>query len=1058
MNGGPIAKYLALASLTLVALPLVGAIDSDPRMMLFANIDSYAPVHSLFVAFSFAICALIFGAGWYTAVGEGAGTMAFLSAAYLAVGLLELGHLLSFGGMPKFVTPSGGDKALAFWLAARYAGALALLGVALAPRHIRLFSMPRRYLFMAIGLAYVAAVYAITLLRPEWLPSMYIEGRGLTPFKVWAEYGVVAMHAATALLLAAQYSRRVPFPVAPLAAAAVILCASEIAFTLYRVGYDDFNVAGHVFKLIAFALIYRAVFVRAVTEPYRRLSTSAATLRQSQAHMALAQRIGHVGSIETNMVTGRSEWSAELYEILGLDPTTTAPSFEAHLALTHPDDRAKLVSLRDRNHRGEVTEPSEIRIIRPDGQMRTLLRRSKLIDADGGRSLIITFQDISDRKRVYEALRESEQLLREAARAAKIGIYVHDHATDTIYWSREQRELYAVGPDEPITLDLIATMLHPEDRERVSAAIRHAHDPASDGRFDIDYRIMARDGVLRWVLTRGSTAFEGQGTERRPRRSIGAVLDITGSKETEARLRRSESHLALAQAVARIGSAEIDLASQSHRWSDEYFRILGLDLATPPSGELFRRIVVPEDIGKIRPVAELAAEEGPIEPIIFRIRRPDGEIRWLQRYGAKIADDAGTVIALVFTLLDITELKRAEERHIQLERQLAQAQKMEAVGQLTGGVAHDFNNLLAVIQGRLRLMRDDLVDRPALREWAEICIRAAERGASLTRSLLAFSRMQTLKPASIELNAIVADMTELVRRTLGERIDVRLSMAPDLWPCLADPGQVQTALLNLAVNARDAMPDGGKLTVETRNARIDPDYAAHIGEIRAGDYVLLSVSDTGIGMSPETAARVFEPFFTTKETGRGSGLGLSMVYGFARQSGGHVGIYSELGRGTTVNLYLPRALTPAVETAPAAAPQLQRGTETVLVVDDHDEMRDLTQVQLERLGYRVVAARDPDQGLRALRDDPNVVLLITDIVLGGLSGPAFARRAQDVRPDVAVVFMTGYGQQAVADQGEVADAEAVLQKPFSLEELAQAVRTALDRRRMSAPDRSPVTP
>jgi PAS domain S-box-containing protein len=396
---------------------------------------------------------------------------------------------------------------------------------------------------------------------------------------------------------------------------------------------------------------------------------------------------------------------------------------------------------------------------------------------------------------------------------------------------------------------------------------------------------------------------------------------------------------------------------------------------------------------------------------------------------------------------NITERKRAIEERSALERQLQQSLKMEAVGQLTGGVAHDFNNLLAVLLGRLQLIETELQDNSVVRDWVRACIKTVDRGATLTRSLLAFSRRQPLLPVELDLNAAVRDMTEIMKRTLGEGIEIQLVQIPGLWHCEADPGQLQNALLNLALNARDAMPDGGKLIVESNNARLDADYATSYPEVKPGDYVMLAVSDTGTGMSREVLDHVFEPFFTTKETGKGSGLGLSMVYGFVNQSGGHINIYSEIGRGTTVRIYLPRKLDPtgAVVTELEAERVLTPGHETVLLVEDNVDLRGVTRLQLQRLGYTVIVAGDAAGGLALLQAHNETSLLLTDIVLpGGVDGFLLAEQAKAMQPAINVMFMTGYTEHRALEGLGIAQARRILHKPFHSEELAAMIRSVLD--------------
>jgi PAS domain S-box-containing protein len=385
---------------------------------------------------------------------------------------------------------------------------------------------------------------------------------------------------------------------------------------------------------------------------------------------------------------------------------------------------------------------------------------------------------------------------------------------------------------------------------------------------------------------------------------------------------------------------------------------------------------------------------------------------------------------------DITERKR-------LEDQLRHAQKMEAIGSLAGGVAHDFNNLLAVILGNAELLQERLGEDD---RSTQALIRASTRGAELTQRLLAFSRRQPLQPKVVDLGGFVDGMTGMLSRTLGETIEVKTVSAPDLWPTVADPGQVENALLNLAINARHAMPRGGKLIIESANVAFDDDYAAAQEEVRPGDYVMLAVSDTGHGIAPAVLPHVFEPFFTTKDVGEGSGLGLSMVYGFAKQSAGHVTIFSEPDRGTTVKLYLPRAGAAAGprESRPAAAVPRCRG-ETVLVVEDDPDVRKLAVAYLRTLGYEVIEAADAEAALAALTNAPRLQLLLSDVVLpGGMNGPDLAAEVQSRRPETKVLYMSGYPEHTIAGHSPLDDGAELINKPFRQRDLAIKLRAVLD--------------
>lgn len=400
----------------------------------------------------------------------------------------------------------------------------------------------------------------------------------------------------------------------------------------------------------------------------------------------------------------------------------------------------------------------------------------------------------------------------------------------------------------------------------------------------------------------------------------------------------------------------------------------------------------------------------------------------------------------VLTLSDMT--KRA-----QAEAVLRESQKMQAIGQLTGGIAHDFNNVLTVIVGNLEFVRSRLRGDEMLSGRVERAAWAAQRGATLTGQLLAFARRQPLEPRPINLAAVLPEMVALLRRTLGEHIDVRVVEGAGLWVALADPGQLESAVLNLALNARDAMTQGGRLTIELANKVLDTDYANAHAEVTPGDYVMLAVSDTGHGMTAEVAARVFEPFFTTKPTGQGTGLGLAMVYGFVKQSGGHIKIYSEPGEGTTIRLYLPRALRAAQALARPSTPlDLPRGDATVLVVEDEAPVREITVLMLRDLGYRVLEAEDGDAAFDVFaKHVQEIDLLLTDVVLRGrLRGVDVAQHVSAARPEIGVLFMTGYTENAIVHQGRLDDGVHLLGKPFKREQLARKVADVLAARPTAA--------
>jgi PAS domain S-box-containing protein len=445
-----------------------------------------------------------------------------------------------------------------------------------------------------------------------------------------------------------------------------------------------------------------------------------------------------------------------------------------------------------------------------------------------------------------------------------------------------------------------------------------------------------------------------------------------------------------------------------------------------------------------------AEREGRWETEGWRVRK-DGSQFWAHVVIDCIRAEDGEVVGYAKITRDVTERRETQRALDEAREALFQSQKIEALGQLTGGVAHDFNNLLTVIIGGLDTLKRSEPHEVVRRNRAlDMSLHAAERAASLTSRLLAFSRRQPLQPTPTDLNILVRDMTELLHRTLGEAVELEGVLAPRLWQVEVDQNQLESAILNLAVNARDAMPVGGKLTIETGNTFLDESYSAKDAEVLPGQYAVVAVSDTGLGMPKEIMARVFEPFYTTKEVGRGTGLGLSMVYGFVKQSGGHVTIYSEVGQGTTVKLYLPRyigegaAPTKVEKLAPAGS-----NGEVVLVVEDNDDVRAYSVMSLTELGYRVLEARHAEAALSVLETDQHIDLLFSDIVLPGMSGRALVDRALELRPELKVLFTTGYSRNAIVHQGRLDAGVQLISKPFTFEQLGARVRDTLDLRKLS---------
>ncbi len=422
----------------------------------------------------------------------------------------------------------------------------------------------------------------------------------------------------------------------------------------------------------------------------------------------------------------------------------------------------------------------------------------------------------------------------------------------------------------------------------------------------------------------------------------------------------------------------------------------------------------------------------------YRFRHQDGKYRWLRDEKRLLRDAAGKPVEVVGSWADITERKL-------LEDQFRQAQKMEAVGRLAGGVAHDFNNLLTVITGYSELVLGQLRAADPLHGFVEQIRQAGDRAAGLTRQLLAFSRKQVLMPATLDLNFLMKEMEKMLHRLIGEDIDLLVNPHVPLWPIKADPGQVEQVLMNLVVNARDAMPQGGKLTIETGNVVLDASYVGRHPEVQPGEYVLLAVSDTGCGMDAATQARIFEPFFTTKGD-KGTGLGLATVYGIVKQSGGSIDVYSELGVGTAFKIYLPHDREQRAESK--SSPGLKattRGTETVLLAEDEPGVRSLAKFVLESNGYMVLEAKNGGEALLLCEQyEGPIHMLVTDVVMPQLSGPKLAERLLALRPKMKVLYLSGYTDDAIVHHGVLNSGTPFLQKPFTPASLALKVREVLD--------------
>jgi PAS domain S-box-containing protein len=653
-----------------------------------------------------------------------------------------------------------------------------------------------------------------------------------------------------------------------------------------------------------------------------------------------------------------------------------------------------------------------------------------------GREITRQVQAEAELRAAKERAEQAETLLQDAVNSISEGFVIYDSDDRFVMCNEAYRRLYADSADLMVPgtsyRSIVRQWLARTGRadipvEQWLARRLRQHREATGA---IEQQM--DDG--RWILLTDRPMSNGG--------IAGLRIDITALKSAQAALRESEQRLDKAQEIAGIGSWEVDVPTGAAIWSRELYRLRGIAEGEQQTLNGLERTIHAEDWPRALAWLERLKQGSPQEAIEYRIHRPDGQVRIVSVEGQPVTDAAGVVTKLTGTVQDITERRKTE-------RQLVQAQKMESVGQLTGGLAHDFNNILGAVIGHLDLAESDAAPDSPAAEHLHVALDAALRGAELVKRLLAFSRRQVLYPKPTDLRAVLANLLPLVEHTLGEHIRIATRFPDRLWTATADVAELEAAILNLIVNARDAMPNGGTLTIEAANSVVSTALATSSGELLPGDYAVISVADTGCGMPPEVLARVFEPFFTTKGPVAGSGLGLSMVFGTVQQLGGTVHLYSEVGQGTTVRLYLPRAELPQEpRRQPAAAAQpLPGGEERILLVEDNVQIRAVGTQILRGLGYRVTVAENADAALGHLENGEQFDLLFTDIVMPGqLDGITLARELRARDPVARILFTSGFSSPAVLQEQifSLGGAE-LIAKPYRKSDLAMLVRGLLNR-------------
>jgi two-component system cell cycle sensor histidine kinase/response regulator CckA len=711
--------------------------------------------------------------------------------------------------------------------------------------------------------------------------------------------------------------------------------------------------------------------------------------------------------------------------------------------VTHPDDLGPtnewLHRLR-REHAG--TTVFEKRYLHREGHsIWAVVSIHVLTDSAGApRFFVSHVLDITDRKYAEDVLRESEEKFRIAFENAPMGMSIIGPTGRFLAVNPKLCGMFGYSREELLAITF-NTITHPDDIERGNLWVKKMMS-GDHSEPEFEKRYLHRDGHIVWGLVRAEWVRNDDGL---PRMSVCHVLDITDRKRSEAALIARERQLREAHEIALMGHWQLEMADLSMSWADGTYRLLEFEPGSlSPSCASFLSRIHADDRALVEEALQAGdPDDGPCDRVL-RLALPEGRIKHLRMICRPEFDSAGQKQRVSGVLQDISTLRQAEEDRTRLEAQLHRAQKMEAVGYLAGGIAHDFNNLLTAIGGNASLALLEAQENERLSGYLSEIVKGVSAAAELTRQLLTFSRKQVIQPRVLNLNDVVEYMTQMLRRLLGEDLELAAVLHPELGAVRLDLSQAEQVLVNLAVNARDAMRDGGRLTIETANAEFDEEYCRQHGQLSPGRFVLLAVSDTGAGMSENTKQHLFEPFFSTKEPGHGSGLGLAMVYGAVRQNQGHIEVYSELGHGTTFKIYLPRVDEPVQDFRPKTVVATTTGSETILLVEDDARVRALAQGWLSRLGYRVHAYANGPDALAALGSmDHPIDLVVTDVVMPGMNGRVFSDHVKALRPAVKVLFTSGYGHDVIAHRGVLdADVE-FLSKPYSLECLAERVRQVL---------------
>lgn len=758
-----------------------------------------------------------------------------------------------------------------------------------------------------------------------------------------------------------------------------------------------------------------------------------------------AEEFAHLGHWQYFVADNILITSDEMNRIFGHNPETYRMSLDDGVNACHPDDLDRVNSAFDVAMKTGKTFDYTHRIVKTDGELRTIHAKTEFELREDGQilSMFGVIQDVTMLKHTEEKLRKSEQALTHHIQNTPLGYISWDKNFICTDWNKSAEIIFGFRAEEAIGRHAEELIVLAENRDEVDSIFKSLL--AQTGGSHSTNKNISKDGIFlvcEWYNTPTIDA------DNVVTGVTSLILNITEKRAAENRAAVSEDALIRAEAVANSGHWSWNVETQKVDWSSQCFRIFGRDPKTwVPTGDNFREDMPQEDRDRLEKENSAGFESGKPFATVYRYYRSglrDQEI-WVEASCDFVRNESGEIVEMVGFVQDITDRKNLEE-------QLRQSQKMQAVGQLTGGIAHDFNNILGIVLGNLEIIQRLPPGDSRITSRIDVAKKNTERGADITRKLLGFSRKDVHVVKTTDINGSINNLIALVTKSLTVAIDVNTNLSDNLWAVEIDPGDFEDAILNLALNAHDAMAGSGTLTIATENKTLDEDFVERNPQSATGNFIMVSICDTGAGMTDNVKVRAFEPFFTTKDVGKGTGLGLSMVYGFVERSGGFILINSEIGNGTDFHLYIPRVISNEAgkDETEIGTDHLPRGHEKILIVDDEADLRYVAAFNLDELGYTTFTAEDGPSALKVLEQERDIDLLFSDVVMPNkIDGHELAQMAQELAPDLKILLASGHaGKRATIYMGDdevfCELTRSLLGKPYSISEMANAIRKALD--------------